>query len=66
MVKLNADGTVDLNEMAVRIAKKEAGAKESDIGQIKELMKDIAQDLLEIEKAHGRDKMVQTISRLAK
>lgn len=66
MVKLNADGTVDLNEMAVRIAKKEAGPTQVDIAQIKEIMKDNAQDLLEIEKAHGRDKMVETISRLAK
>ena len=53
VIKLNKDGTVDLNEMAVRLAKKEAGAKETDIGQIKELMKVIAQDLMEIRNKKG-------------
>ena len=66
MVELNKDGTVDLNAMAVEIAKKEAGAKEVDIGQIKELMKDIAQHLKKVEKDHGQDKMIETIDRLAK
>lgn len=66
MVELNQDKTVDLNAMAVEIAKKEAGAKESDIGQIKELMKDFAQYLKKIEKDHNQEKMLEAIDRLAK
>jgi len=66
MVELNQDGTVDLNAMAVEISKTEAGAKEADIGQIKEIQKDVAQFLKKVEKIYGHDKMHETINRLAK
>jgi hypothetical protein len=65
MKKLNHDGTVDLNAMAERITAQEAGAKEVDIAQTKQIMKLVAKDLLEIRDEHGNGLMEETVKRLA-
>lgn len=65
MVKINQDGTVDLNAMAERITAEEGGEKEVDIAQTKQIMKIMAQDLLRIGEDHGTAVMEETVKRLA-
>ena len=54
MVDLNKDGTIDLNDLAVRITKNEKGVKEVDIGQTKEIIKLAAEDVRDCGEACGR------------
>jgi len=65
-IKLNKNKTVDLNEFAKRVTLEESGLEQVGIGQIKEIVKKAAKELIEVRKEFGQDKMIETVERLAK
>ena len=65
-IKLNKDKTVDLNDFSKRVTLEESGAEQVSIGQVKEIIKKTAKELMAINNELGYIKMAETVRRLAK